>query len=72
MRWTVPKVPRLDDVRERTVFAWLPTRLDDDTMIWLDAYLVRERYAWDARPGFAPSWVPVARLAIDGPYRPAP
>lgn len=58
MRWEiVNKTPRLGDVRFKTKFAWLPTRViskitDTDHMIWFELYIEEQEYrrtsdGWD-------------------------
>lgn len=58
MRWEiVNKTPRLGEVRFKTKFAWLPTRViskitDTDHMIWFELYIEEQEYrrtpdGWD-------------------------
>lgn len=50
MRWEiVNKTPRLGEVRFKTKFAWLPTRViskitDTDHMIWFELYIEEQEY----------------------------
>ena len=58
MRWEiVNKSPKLGDIRFKTKFAWLPTRViskltDTDHMIWFELYIEEQEYkrtpdGWD-------------------------
>lgn len=43
MRWTYPKSPKHDDIRERTVFAWYPIGIDG-IVYWLERITIIEKY----------------------------
>ena len=58
MRWEiVNNTPKLGEVRFKTKFAWLPTRViskltDTDHMIWFELYIEEQEYrrtsdGWD-------------------------
>lgn len=36
--------PRHGDTRIREKFAWLPTEMSDGVTVWLEFYLLRERF----------------------------
>ncbi len=49
MRWKVKtkiqkKSPEHGDYRTRRVFAWIPTPIFDDYMVWLEFYRIHEMY----------------------------
>jgi hypothetical protein len=47
MRWT--HTNKLEDEKTKSVFLWLPTRIDNETR-WLERAEIR--YTWWLRPGF--------------------
>lgn len=44
MRWKVEPRPSIGDIRFVNKFAWLPKRLKNDTVVWLERYLTTETY----------------------------
>jgi hypothetical protein len=49
MRWrVVPKIqkksPQHGDYRTRRVFAWIPTLIFQNQMVWLEFYRIHEKY----------------------------
>ncbi len=36
--------PKLGDEKEKICFAFLPVKLDDGSIIWLDSYLKKKRF----------------------------
>lgn len=68
MRWNLPH--REGEMRTRARFAFLPTKLDDGSKVWLERYWVRERLAIglqdDEQPVDMPCWE--WRLVARGPW----
>jgi len=69
MKWEIiDNEPKLGDVRFKTKFAWLPTRVlskitNTDHMIWLELYIEEQEYitkhnSWD---GSYQVWYTVAK-----------
>lgn len=44
MRWNLPPDPKLGEVRFRKKFAWVPTETSDRVKVWLERYIIVERY----------------------------
>ena len=42
MRWKIEAPPKEGDWRRLTVFAWLPTQVED-YMVWLETYYIKEQ-----------------------------
>ncbi len=71
MKWEIiDDAPKLGDVRFRTRFAWLPTRViskltDTDHMIWFELYIEEQQYKrvvdFDIPAAFEDCWVTVAK-----------
>jgi hypothetical protein len=71
MKWEIiDDAPKLGDVRFRTRFAWLPTRViskltDTDHMIWFELYIEEQQYKrvvdFDIPAAFEDRWVTVAK-----------
>jgi len=71
MKWEIiDDAPKLGDVRFRTRFAWLPTRViskltDTDHMIWFELYIEEQQYKrvvdFDMPAAFEDRWVTVAK-----------
>lgn len=71
MRWEIiDDSPKLGDVRFKTKFAFLPTRVlskitDTDHIIWLELYIEEQQYkrivAFDVPTAFEDCWVTVAK-----------
>lgn len=69
MRWEIiDNTPKIGDVRFKTRFAWLPTRVMSkitmtDHMIWLELYVEEQEYAhcknWDG--SWTKEWSTVAK-----------
>lgn len=41
MRWSLPKP---EEIRVIKQFAWLPTKLDDNTVVWLESFYNHQRW----------------------------
>lgn len=46
MRRKIKPKPSRDDIREFERFAFIPTKLDDDFLVWLEFYVVVEKYTF--------------------------
>jgi hypothetical protein len=46
MRFLLESKPRLDSIRVSIKFAWIPTRTDDDYIVWLEFYTLTEKYTY--------------------------
>ena len=58
------KPKRQEDGAKRVIqrFAWIPQHLDDDVWVWLERYLVSQKYLiYDAK---IYGWVPTYRKSI--------
>lgn len=67
MKWTTKisdtkLTPKLDDLRTVTKFAWFFTELDTGSTVWLEKYVVVQKYQerW-AMPSVCYSWHTVRR-----------
>lgn len=71
MRWEViNNEPSIGDVRFKTRFAWLPTRVLSkltltDHLIWFELYIEEQQYTrivhFDVPPVFEECWITVAK-----------
>jgi len=47
MRWFVPEIPEVGDIRIRRIFAWLPMFIPEKrNCVWLEWVTVEERFQW--------------------------
>lgn len=46
MKFSIESKPKLDSIRVTTKFAWLPTRTDDNYIVWLEFYMLTEKYTY--------------------------
>jgi hypothetical protein len=44
MRWKKKRHPNVGDIRIKTKFAFLPTKLNDGYTVWLEKYEIIEEY----------------------------
>jgi hypothetical protein len=51
MRWSLPNP---EEVRVVKRFAWLPTKLTDNTVVWLESFYVYQRWVCYSYSGVAP------------------
>lgn len=64
MRWKTKPKPEYGDFRTRKVFALLPTRMDDNVIVWLEQYNQREQ--WTEEYGRYPDyWELISRTSIE-------
>lgn len=61
MRWGKPEVNHIHgEVKHEIVFAWLPTRLSDDSAVWLEHYIKRLQWNKEAHSWEVVSCKPIA------------